>query len=102
MIRLLKALFDWLDKRYPPKLTVRDNWIALIESQLEQHKQDLQALRESQMLLGVKHDVLGSAIAGIKDALAKGQIDVKPAADRLREDFIAGASRTDFFRTAAK
>lgn len=72
MIRAALAALTWLDKRFPPRVTVtQETFDALLErehqraKQASSHRLDLDTTKE-------RVRVLETAVAALKDALAKG------------------------------
>ncbi len=88
MIRALVRLFEWLDKRFPPKVTVtKESFEALIERE-HQRNRGMSTLRLAADTLQERIKSLEASMAALKDLLAKGGA-VGPAKEQRRADFIA-------------
>ena len=91
MIRLLKQFADWLDRRYPPKVTVT-------EEVFDELRRNEHMLRKSVSSLKLEYDTMQAefvairkSVDGLKDALAKGGItSIKTEAETLRTQFVEG------------
>lgn len=94
MIRLLKRLADWLDQRFPAKVTINEETfndlqrrLMLLERHAELHIKRLDA-HEDAITASVK------SLIGLKESLTRGgALAVKSEAEKLRDEFVQGTFR---------
>lgn len=87
MIHALLAALTWLDRRFPPRVTVtKEAYEAMIERE-HQRAKGATTLRLDLDTTKDRIKNLETAVAGIKDLLAKG--GSSPAPEKRRADFIA-------------
>ena len=55
MIRLLKAFVDWLEKRFPAKVFVTEQWIETIDTRLESYAFKIAILNDK--INQIEHDI---------------------------------------------
>lgn len=88
MIRSLIAALTWLDKRFPPKVTVtKEAFDAMVEREHARAKAST-SLRMDLDTAKERIKTLEASVAAVKDLLAKGGA-VGPALEKRRSDFIA-------------
>lgn len=89
MIKLFKKLFDWLDKRFPPKVVVAESDLRILSERMDMALSDhnFNAGQISAHLGRIQ--ALEKSVTVIKDVLAKnGNITIKTEAEKLRDQFI--------------
>ena len=88
MIRALKRLTDWLDRRFPPRLVVTVEQFDAYADRLHRVEQHFTAFREDSYAVAERVVVLEKSLTAMKDAIQKGQI---PAviAQQKRAEFVA-------------
>jgi hypothetical protein len=90
MIKLLVRMAAWLDRRFPPKVTVTESNYVDLTTKMDCHDAMFQTHAHEVNTLKSRVTVLESQMAALKDALIKsGSIAIKTEADKLRADFIA-------------
>ncbi len=89
MIRAILAIVSWLDKRFPPKVTITKEAFRDLELRLSE-------LQTSRLItterLDVHAEVLGNhakALGALKDALSKSGISQTTPTDNRRSEYIA-------------
>lgn len=102
MIRLLKRIADWLDRRFPPRLVVtQEAYDALLEKQHSISKRADKFRDElNELAVGIGKEIkadrerisaLEKSLAAMKELLAKGGATmIKTEADKLRDQFVKG------------
>lgn len=91
MIRLLKRLADWLDKRFPSRVVITEAKFSELEDRLRRCIQSTSDLNVDTNVLADRILVLEKSIAAMKETLVKGGANVlKPEADKLRDAFVRG------------
>lgn len=102
MIRLLKALADWLDKRYPPRFRYTEKHHKEIWDRISYSEDVIKDRSKAIGHLDGRIKVLEESIAAIKDLLAKNGANIlKPEAQKLRDEFIAFPERFNMTGTNA-
>lgn len=87
MIRLLKAFAEWLDRRFPAKVTVTaEKWEEITRKHIETHAR--MVMDDSERVgLGARVTQVEKSIAAIKDLLIK-QGNPTLSAESRRAEFI--------------
>lgn len=94
MIRKLKAFFEWLDKRYPPRFRYTQEHHEINERRLDVHTRALTKYQMQIDTLEVAYaerlTELEKAFGALKESIVKGEVTPKAEAVKLREAFVAG------------
>ena len=89
MIRFFRFIFEWLDRRFPPKVKItREIYEDLLSHDIEINRR-VASLSDNLLYLQGELDKTIKSLNAIKDILAKnGNIIIKTEADKLRDQFI--------------
>jgi uncharacterized small protein (DUF1192 family) len=98
MIRALKALVDWLDRRYPPRVVLTVERMEDLEERVHRLSKHLETLEadhaaaKNESRDGI--DALNKAITAVKDTLQKiGNPSV--VAEKRRAEFVASGRMSE-------
>ena len=86
MIRALKALVDWIDKRYPPKVTITAEKFAELEDRLFRTSQDAKGFNADFIILAERVGTLEDNITSLKKQKEESKTVATP--ERVRSRFI--------------
>jgi len=91
MIRALKAFADWLDKRFPAKVTITEAKLAEFEFRLHRADKNSSGFQTDFMLAAARIASLEDSVRALKDLIAKGGATaVKTEKEVLRDQFVRG------------
>lgn len=82
---------EWLDKRFPPKVTVTDEMFAAMQDREHRHSKEIANMSGELMVLRDRCLILEKAMAALKDGIAKGQVPLNASEKAaLRDSFVKG------------
>ena len=91
MIRLLVRFAGWLDRRFPPKITVSVAWADEVGKTFQNHNGRISAVADMGYAHAKRIVDIEKSIMAIKDVLAKGEATaIRPESEKLRDAFVRG------------
>ncbi len=90
MIRLLLRALEWLDRRFPPKVTITREALEKLEEKVHRNSKAFDAVKDENLELGARLSAAEKSISALKDGISTGKIATGAVKDRLRDEFVRG------------
>ena len=90
MVKGLLKLLTWFDQRYPPKHRITEEMWKNLEFRVLNCETYLSNLNMEFNKLSIDQSKQFQSLNGIKESIIKGDIPLRPTAEKIREDFISG------------
>jgi hypothetical protein len=94
VIRALLRLAEWLDKRFPPKVTVTDEVFAALQEKEHRHSKEIATISGEVLVLKGELRSAEKSILALKEFISKGGTTAISEANR-RAQFIAEGRMAD-------
>ena len=95
MIKAIKAFVDWLDRRFPAKVTVTLEDYGRIADRLDRIGNDASGFHTDFMLATARIAALEESVKALKEAVGKTIAPAAVSAEKRRADFIGSGRITD-------